>query len=185
MIAKSDLIILAVSTTALAVGVYRWQTNARVPTVAVAPPPVERVVERTPESDDGAAAAGADTDPLVGNVPPEEPVVVRRVADAPASTGAGDEPAAPDVVVTAAPGRVDAAPAPSPTSSPAPSSLPASSGTGGGEPLYGRHVIENGEYLGLLAERFGTSVATLQSINELDGTTILVGDELLYPLPAN
>lgn len=43
------------------------------------------------------------------------------------------------------------------------------------------HTVKSGEYLNLLAKRYDTSVEELQQINGLNGTVIQVGQDLLYP----
>ena len=170
MISKSDLIILVVSATALGAGLYRWQSGLDGPLVATAPPPnVERVVDEPADVSANVVRDAGDE---------AAAVVVRRVPDA-APADAVDP-------VLGAPAREDAAtavlsPSPAPAPDGAVTALPADGDTA----LYGRYVIREGDYLGLLANRFGTSVAALQSINDLDGTTIHVGEELRYPLPAN
>jgi len=50
---------------------------------------------------------------------------------------------------------------------------------------YGVHNVVSGDFLGKIADRYGTSVGELQSLNGIRGTTILVGQQLRYPLPAN
>lgn len=44
-----------------------------------------------------------------------------------------------------------------------------------------RHVVRNGDNLGLIARRYGTSVAALQQANHLRGTLIRVGQVLAVP----
>lgn len=176
MISKSDLIILVVSATALGAGLYRWQRDLAAPLVATAPPlPVERAVG------EGTDVAGDVTRGTDAEAEPDGAIVVRRVPDAAPASAA-------DPVIGAV-ARENTATAARPASAPAPAdaatALPASTRSNGDTALYGRYVIREGDYLGKLANRFGTSVATLQSINDLDGTTIHVGEELRYPLPAN
>lgn len=45
----------------------------------------------------------------------------------------------------------------------------------------GIHRVESGDYLGKIAIRYGTDVQTLRRINGIDGSIILVGQEILYP----
>lgn len=51
--------------------------------------------------------------------------------------------------------------------------------------LYGLHRVESGDSLSVLANRFGTTVSELKSINSISGSQINIGQELYYPLPAN
>lgn len=53
------------------------------------------------------------------------------------------------------------------------------------EPLFGTHRVQAGDYLGLIADRYGTSVDALMEINELSDNIIQIDQELRYPLPAN
>jgi len=46
----------------------------------------------------------------------------------------------------------------------------------------GIHRVEYGDYLGKIAVRYDTDIQTLRTINGIDGSTILVGQEILYPL---
>lgn len=43
------------------------------------------------------------------------------------------------------------------------------------------HTVKSGEYLSLLAKRYNTTVETLQELNLLSGTTIQIGQDLIYP----
>lgn len=49
------------------------------------------------------------------------------------------------------------------------------------EAAFKTHVVKSGEYLSLLAQRYNTSVSTLQELNDLKGSTIYVGQRLVYP----
>lgn len=186
MIAKSDLIILMVSTTALVVGVYRWQQGNGAPRIAAAPPPpVERLADATPDDPAMATAVagslggqGSETAVMAAE---NGAVRVRRLP----GDGTGDADAAHGTERGAGSAATVPGAVPRDGTASSGAALTGASSAGAGEPLYGRHRIRSGDYLGKLATRFGTSVATLQSINELDGTTIHVGEELLYPMPAN
>lgn len=162
MIAKSDLVILTLSTAALVVGIYRWQhTTTVVPSLTVQassregistlPPPGTTLAARLP------AEASADA------VPDAAPVVRRLPTDA--------RPEGAESVATAiAPTTLEA--------SPAPVSVEARSDAG-----YGTYRVRSGDYLGRIARRFATSVATLRELNGIDGSTIQVGQTIRYPLP--
>ena len=158
MIAKSDLVILVVSASALAVGIVRWQINT------AAPPPVRIVVPAAtaPARQETAPVVDMTTEPLTSILPSAAGAVD-------SGTGGVTTP----VVLPAASGAVREDRAPS-TASPA-----------AGEPLYGVHQVVGGDSLGAIALRFGTSVEVLREINGLDGTTILIGQRLRYPPPAN
>ena len=162
MIAKSDLVILTLSTAALAVGIVRWQhattvvPSVTVPASARTAAPVVR--EPAPEvvslpADEG----GADARPVARPAP-----VVRRLS------AADEAPPADPVVATPA---VDARPAVAAREAPE-------------EPAYGTYRVRSGDYLGRIAERYGTSVATLRELNGIRGSTIRVDQRIRYPLPA-
>lgn len=173
MIAKSDLVILAVSSVALAVGVFRWQYNVSVPRIAAAPAasvsaPISSGAPRI------LADVLRDNEPSVsGNVPRSTDAgntSVRRITPAASetSTVAVSEP---DLDVQPADGRADSA--------------VYGDVDNVNEPLYGVYEVQSGDYLSRIAEDYGTSVANLQAINGLDGDVILIGQALRYPLPAN
>ena len=170
MIAKSDLVILTLSTAALAVGIVRWQHGTTVvPSVTVpasarqaAPvprPAPEPAVAASPRVVELPARTDAEAAPV-----PDAPVVSRLPA-------AGAEPPAPEALRVPDAGAPEAdvaalAPAPEP------------------EPRYGVHRVRPGDYLGRIAQRYGTSVATLRELNGIRGSTIRVDQRIRYPLPA-
>jgi len=51
------------------------------------------------------------------------------------------------------------------------------------EAAFKTHIVKSGEYLGMLAQRYNTTVGTLQVLNNLEGSTIYVGQSLVYPEP--
>jgi len=163
VIAKSDLVILVVSASALAVGIVRWQINT------AAPPPVRIVVPAAtaPARQETAPVVDMTTEPLTSILPSAAGAVD-------SGTGGVTTP----VVLPAASGAVREDRAPSTAS-------PSTASPAAGEPLYGVHQVVGGDSLGAIALRFGTSVEVLREINGLDGTTILIGQRLRYPPPAN
>jgi len=52
-------------------------------------------------------------------------------------------------------------------------------------PLYGIYRVQSGDYLGKIAQTYGTTVDALRSINNITGSIIEIDQEILYPLPAN
>jgi len=46
----------------------------------------------------------------------------------------------------------------------------------------GSHQVRTGDYLGKIANRYGTDVQTLRDLNNIRGTVIHIGQEILYPL---
>lgn len=47
---------------------------------------------------------------------------------------------------------------------------------------FGSHRVISGDYLGKIANQYGTDVQTLRDINGISGNLIQIGDEILYPL---
>ena len=157
MIAKSDLIILVVSASALTLGIARWQSNTAAPSSAR----IEAPAAPTPPTPAITTAAG----PTTAIVPP-------------AASGT-----APGAVADAAPAALPAASGAVPQGPVSPAGPLVTEAAE--DPAYGVHEVVGGDNLGAIAIRFGTSVATLREINGLDGTRILVGQRLRYPSPAN
>jgi len=50
------------------------------------------------------------------------------------------------------------------------------------EASFRTHVVQRGDVLSKIAVRYNTSVSELQSLNELNGTVIHVGQKLVYPM---
>ena len=189
MIAKSDVIILVVSASALAAGIYRWQHNmtmmppvrstASAPTAAVLnsnTKPPQTISNAVPSN---ASVAVPDSNAVVtGNISANATLngavttgdtainAVRNV-NAVSSGGTGVENGTQNATLTS-----------SSSSSDLNNIRPT-------EPLYGTYLVQTGDYLGKIAETFGTTVAALRSINDLDGSLIDINQEILYPLPAN
>lgn len=85
-------------------------------------------------------------------------------------------------------------PGPSATSTPAPTATPlatipepiivvgdGSSGSGGATEEAATYVVESGDTLGGIADRFGVDIEVIQAANGLDGVDIFVGQELTIP----
>ncbi len=147
MIAKSDLVILAVSSSLLAVAVYRWDQNTRnVDTSTVlANTRVEQTATTLNTNDtvlDTAVTTAATQDtttPVTGQVV--------EIQDAPAvATIAVEttEPAQPETQLLT-------------------------------------HVVRSGDSLSEIAAQYDTSVGELRRINGISGSTIFIGQEILYP----
>lgn len=180
MIAKSDLIILLVSTTALVVGVFRWQANIDLPqgtaaTVAhsgsMASGSTEAVSLPAGERDTGNQGSEAASGTLT------------RVAADPTTGIAGTltRPAA-DAGDRAATDGTQASATTAPQTVAGDATEVAGTLT---EPLYGVYTVQSGDYLSKIARQFGTSVDTLMAINSLENDTIMIDQPLRYPLPAN
>ena len=157
MIAKSDLVILTVSSVALAVGIVRWQhATTVVPSVTV------------PASARQAAPVPRPAAPEVTTLP------ARAEAVEP-------EPARPEPAVRRLPDPGEGAVATTPPVEPIAPSVAAAPA----KPEYGVYRVRDGDYLGRIAQRHGTSVRVLRELNGIRGSTIQVGQRIRYPLPAN
>ncbi len=51
------------------------------------------------------------------------------------------------------------------------------------EATFNTHIVQSGEYLSLLAQRYNTTVSELQALNNLTSSKILVGQKIAYPSP--
>lgn len=161
VIAKSDLFILVVSASLLAVGIYRWQDNLA---VLSANAQQSQVQQTTPNNNTSvvsaistASVAAPTTIATVSSVQTTAPVVVSNQA-------------AIDTIVVSS---VDD------------SATTISNTTEIRRPLLGTYLVVSGDYLSKIAQQFGTTVETLQEINNIDGTRIDVGQLIQFPLPAN
>lgn len=167
MIAKSDLVILAISGALLATSIYRWQSTMspvpRSPAVATSPVPqtnVNRPVaadnQLTGNSTAPTSASGNDRQT---DVPVEAPTAnAAEIGDSTPSNASAN---------TTDNGVSDTASADADTG------------------LYGTYIVQPGDNLTYIANLHGTSVDTLRTINDIQGSLIYVDQELLYPLPAN
>ncbi len=143
VIAKSDLIILVVSSSRLGAAIYRWDQNTRdVNTSTVLANTRVEAPASPVNSDDGnlittsIATAGSSSVEL--NPQPETaslPVVVETVPVE------DEQPARPFLI----------------------------------------HVVRSGDSLSEIAARYNTSVRALREANGISGSTIFIGQEILYP----
>ena len=173
MIAKSDFVILLVSLSALGGGVYRWQNSiGNVPAVTV-PASLQSSVRNpvgtsSASSSSTVTASEATTERQPINT--ESPRIVNE-PDAPTAIVVNGETGgvAPSVASDVPANNTD---------------LIGNSVTSSG-PLFGEHEVVYGDYLGRIANTYGTSVNELRRINNLSGSSIFVGQKLKFPLPAN
>ena len=160
MIAKSDLIILCVASAALTIGVGRWYMNTQ--SVDAVTIPASARADARVQARQQARAERQDSR-FNGFL---------HVSDR------GDPGKA---LGTDAP-RHERTTAAEPTAQRQTAEQPAdATDSRSTEPDYGIHTVQSGDYLGLLADRYQTSVSQLQTLNDIDGTTIHVGQELRYP----
>ena len=174
MIAKSDLFILVVSASLLAVGIYRWQSN------------LSLMAANTQQTQQAVTTSNTTAASAVSNAPAAAPTTISTVSSVQTSaavqTNVSNVQATAPIVVTA----------PQTTSNVvvnAAGELTTNSVVTNivedNRPLFGSHITISGDYLSKIAQQYGTSVQTLQDINNLNGTLIEVGQEIKYPLPAN
>lgn len=151
MIAKSDLIILVVSSTLLGVAVYRWDQNTRnVDTSTVLAN--TRVSSQTAATDTSSVATTSSSAtladqtldaPINGTV--SESVNEQVSVDTPTTVVVTE----PLVVEPARPFLI--------------------------------HVVRSGDSLSEIAASYNTSVQELRNANGINGSTIFIGQEILYP----
>jgi len=143
VIAKSDLIILLVSSSLLGVAIYRWDQNTRnVNTSTV----LANTQVAAPASNTDDAASAAPTAAVI-----EAPVVAdtAEILEAPTA-------AATDII--------ESVPIDEPADRP-----------------YLTHVVRSGDSLSEIASDYNTSVRELRELNGISGSTIYIGQEILYP----
>ena len=173
MIAKSDFVILLVSLSALGGGVYRWQNSiGTVPAITI-PASLQSSVRNPVDANSANSSSTVAASAVTGerqSVNTTSPIIV-------------NEPDAPiTVVVEGETGGV----APSVASDVQANNADLTGNSLiGSDPLFGEHEVVYGDYLGRIANDYGTSVNELRRINNLSGSSIFVGQKLKYPLPAN
>lgn len=170
MIAMSDAVILLVSASVLGSGVYRWQNN-----VALANVQATQVTQ--------LAQASTSAGQSQANTLTREEVVVMRSQGGLIGKPVNNQ--SNSSLITSPGGSEGNIQAGNQISSLANDQNGNNDSQLVDAPLYGLHIIEPGDTLSALSERFGTTVGSLQSINSIDGALIRVGQELHYPLPAN
>ena len=169
MISKSDLLILIVASSALAVGIYRWHTNTQdVSAITI------------PANSRFAVVDPAVVDPAVVN--PVEPVsssqqssdtMLGQTGDSTSlNAQSGDDNLNNDPVVVQTITE----------SAPVQGIVVESTAATSAAQSVGVHQVQTGDYLGKIALQYDTDVQTLRDLNGLTGTIIHVGEDILYPL---
>lgn len=154
MISKSDLLILVVASSALAVGIYRWHTNTQDVSAITIPASSRVAVVETAESVDAVNGSQLSNDSMLSTTVAStdnansNPVVVQTIAET--------EPVQAIVVET-------------------------TTATSESQSL-GVHQVQSGDYLGKIAQQYNTDVQTLRDLNGISGTIIQIGQDILYPL---
>ncbi len=154
MISKSDLLILVVASSALAVGIYRWHTNTQDVSAITIPASSRVAVVETAESVDAVNGSQLSNDSMLSTTVAStdnansNPVVVQTITET--------EPVQAIVVET-------------------------TTATSESQSL-GVHQVQSGDYLGKIAQQYNTDVQTLRDLNGISGTIIQIGQDILYPL---
>ena len=141
MIAKSDLIILVVSSTLLGIAVYRWDQNTRNVDTST-------VLANTRVS---TQTNTIGTDPLTEQ---NQEVTAADLSQADIDTVTVITTEA----VTVEPIEIEPA----------------------GQNQV--HIVRSGDSLSEIAASYNTSVQELQELNSISGSTIFIGQEILYPI---
>lgn len=158
VIAKSDIFILLVSASLLAVGIYRWQDNLA---VISANAQKAQVQNPTPNSNT----------PVISAISPSSVAVATSMPSVQTSSAVvvSNQQTISSVAISSVDDTTTAIP----------------DNTEIRRPLYGTYIVVSGDSLSKIAQQFGTTVETLQDINTIDGTLIDVGQLIQFPLPAN
>lgn len=169
MIGKSDLVILTISATLLVTGIYRWQSN-------LSPSSARQSVAQDNRSDkpragntDSLAAKPATTPDNVNAAPA---VAVETPVQGNFGDTAQQGSASATTTDPSPPGNADLA-------------AVSTTANAGDNSLYGTYEVEPGDSLSRIAINYGTTVESLRSINNINGSQINIGQIIRYPLPAN
>lgn len=168
LIAKSDLIIVALSATFLVAGIIRWQHNTSVVPVVTIPASSQSTSVSVATDQNQEFAPIVTRLPARAETPSTSNRQLRTVESLAASTNRETVPAPvePDEQIRTAVLSESVSPVSDPSAQ-----------------LLGTYTVVSGDYLGWIAEEFGTTVATLKELNGLDGNDIRIGQEIKYPLP--
>lgn len=162
MISKSDLIILVLASGALTIGIFRWHQNTQdvnavtIPASASTTASNNRVVVETVENSalptTTVTTSVADAKVVDSNAPVNRSIQTDADGQIVVKTIAQPEPVAGIVVESDT------------------------------TPNFGSHLVQSGDYLSKIADQYGTDVQTLRNLNNISGSIIQIGQEILYPL---
>jgi len=164
VISKSDLIILVLASSALAVGIFRWHQNT------------QDVNAVTITASANAAATGTSrvvVEPVQDNSVPIFKTV-DSLDNAAVNTSIQSNSDGQVVVQTTAQTEPVVIPEPKPV-------VEIVVATNDDTNL-GTHQVQSGDYLGKIANQYGTDVQTLRELNNISGSIIQIGQKILYPL---
>ncbi len=157
MISKSDIVILVLASSALGVGIYRWHQNTQ-DVNAITIPASSRVVA-APASDNMVAG---NTRVIDGTRNPLQDGVSNGQTNQVTVQTIPEQQPVSGIVVS--------------------DSVTTSSDVSTNSVQLGSHRVRSGDYLGKIAQQYGTDVNTLREINGISGSIIQIGQEILYPL---
>lgn len=184
MIAVSDAVLIALSVAVLGAGLYRWQD--KVEQASLARQTTTTVSQQASQSAGGNASdnqgdSNIGSSNTIGAVEPttdnaDQRDIAQTTANQTNTNQSGQEPVVAENITDSS-NEVS-------VSEPETSS---DSSTDSTEDILASatYVVEEGDSLSRIANRFNTSVSTLQQLNNIQGTLIRVGQTLRYPLPAN
>ena len=168
MIAVSDAVLITVSAAALVTGVLRWQGNVEVATGVQRPALVAAEIQQPINGGSNSLPTGL----LAGNQ-----TSVQALAD----TNAGESglPSSSSRVVVVEEQQtalIDIT-----------TGVQTSQGNQAtaDATVYGNYTVQSGDSLSIIAERYSTTVQTLQQLNGISGSLINVGQQIRYPEPVN
>jgi len=159
VISKSDLIILVIASSALAVGIFRWHQNTQDVSAITIP---------------ASANSTVMVDSAQTRVQPEPGFKTTGESNATAVNTAIQTDADGQIVVQTQTKVIQ------PTQPVV--EVVVGNTTNSAESIeLGKHQVESGDYLGKIANQYGTDVQTLRELNNISGSVIQIGQEILYP----
>ena len=163
MIAVSDVVLITVSAAALATGVFRWQENVehatRMQQPALVAPEIQQPIN------------GSSNNLPTGLSASNQSNIQAASADTSDAAGRGDSSQLV-VVDEQQTALIDAAADPQ-TQLDNQSTVDL--------PSFGTYTVQPGDSLSLIADRYDTTVQTLQQVNDINGSLINVGQQIRYP----
>jgi len=160
VIAKSDLIILVLASSALAVGILRWHKNTQDVSAITIPASANSHVTGS-----RVAASRVIVEPAQNSTTAtvQTAELVDNSANATSQSNSTNQ--------------IETKTLPQPI--PVVEVVVASDATQA--PNLGTHLVQSGDYLGKIANQYNTDVQTLRKLNNISGSVIQIGQEILYP----
>lgn len=172
MISKSDLVILVIASGALMVGISRWHQNTQDVSAITIPASASNLSSSssTSSSTNSSTSSPVASEPVQSGTTPIAPVVqtAEDVHNAPVNTS----------IQTDANGQIVVKSITQPK--PVVGIVVEADSTIA--PNLGTHQVQAGENLSKIADQYGTDVQTLRDLNNISGSVIQIGQQILYPL---